>query len=351
MEKNVNPFNTSFGKTPLHRIARHSEFATITDTFDDGNPETNVFVLTGPRGSGKTVMLTAVKQHYEHTEGWITVDLLPDGDMLQALAASLYATGKLKKLFLKTEFSFSFQGLGITIGSGEPVTDVLSFLTRELAYLKRKNIRLLITIDEVTGSQNMRTFAHAFQHFLRDDYEIFLLMTGLHENVSALQNEKTLTFLYRAPKINLGPLSLPDIASTYKDIFSISNKEAIELAKFTKGYAYAFQILGSLLYKRNSFAIDEEILREFDGLMFARSYSKIWAELTPKERTLLRIIQERDASSNKEITSTGAFNDKELPVYKNRLYNKGILDMPERGTFRFSLPRFDIFVQQIIDFE
>ena len=53
----------------------------------------------------------------------------------------------------------------------------------------------------------MRSFAHDFQSLLRDDYPVFALMTGLYENIYDLQNEKSLTFLYRAPKIILEPLN------------------------------------------------------------------------------------------------------------------------------------------------
>ena len=35
---------------------------------------------------------------------------------------------------------------------------------------------------------------------------VFLLITGLFENINLLQNEKSLTFLYRAPKVPMDPL-------------------------------------------------------------------------------------------------------------------------------------------------
>ena len=72
--------------------------------------------------------------------------------------------------------------------------------------MTKKKKRLLITIDEVTNTKKMRIFASAFQIFVRQDYPIFLLMTGLYENIHELQNEKSLTFLYRAPKLRLGLL-------------------------------------------------------------------------------------------------------------------------------------------------
>ena len=50
-------------------------------------------------------------------------------------------------------------------------------------------------------------------------------MAGLFDNISNLQNEKSLTFLYRAPKIFLEPLSIPAITTSYRSVFDISPSE------------------------------------------------------------------------------------------------------------------------------
>ena len=76
-----------------------------------------------------------------------------------------------------------------------------------LENIKKHNKRLLISVDEVTNCEFVKVFVSSFQIFLRQDYPIFLLMTGLFENIYDLQNDKALTFLYRAPKIMLEPLS------------------------------------------------------------------------------------------------------------------------------------------------
>ena len=70
-----------------------------------------------------------------------------------------------------------------------------------LDYLKNKNKKVLIILDEVDNSLEMKYFIQGYASLLGQKYSIFLLMTGLYENVSKLQNEKSLTFLYRAPKI------------------------------------------------------------------------------------------------------------------------------------------------------
>ena len=40
-------------------------------------------------------------------------------------------------------------------------------------------------------------------------------MTGLYENIYAIQNDPALTFLLRTPKIKLEPLSLAQITKVY----------------------------------------------------------------------------------------------------------------------------------------
>ena len=60
-----------------------------------------------------------------------------------------------------------------------------------------QSIKLLITIDDAINNQNVKVLTHTFQALLRKDYKVFMLMTGLYENISALQNNKSLTFLPR----------------------------------------------------------------------------------------------------------------------------------------------------------
>ena len=41
----------------------------------------------------------------------------------------------------------------------------------------------MITIDEVTNNEYMQIFAGSFQIFVRQDFPVFLLATGLYENI------------------------------------------------------------------------------------------------------------------------------------------------------------------------
>ena len=51
-------------------------------------------------------------------------------------------------------------------------------------------------------------------------------MTGLYKNIRALQNDRSQTFLKRAPRIVLGALNMVRISQKYKEVFSLSDEEA-----------------------------------------------------------------------------------------------------------------------------
>ena len=192
----TNPFNITFGKEPLNKINREFELEEIKDSFSNENPASEVYILTGPRGSGKTVALTTLCEHYEKEKDFIVVELNPEMDMLEQLASKLFDAGKLKKLFVKTEFNFSFHGLSFSIKGDEPITHISTLLDRIFAYLKNKGLKVLISIDEVTSNSYMKIFAHEFQNLIRKKYDLFLLMSGLYENKSYAKIKKVYKYYF-----------------------------------------------------------------------------------------------------------------------------------------------------------
>ena len=177
-----NPFNISFGKKPYQYISRFMQSHKVIDTFTSENPSTNVYLITGLRGSGKTVLMTEIEREFKE-EDWITIELNPEQDLLEDLASKLYSIPKLKNHFTKAKLDLSLFGLGISIEDGNKQTNVEAAIGQMLEILKKQKKYLLITIDEVTNSQNIKAFAHAFQIYLRQEHNIFLIMTGLYENI------------------------------------------------------------------------------------------------------------------------------------------------------------------------
>ena len=204
---------------------------------------------------------------------------------------------------------------------------------------------MLISVDEVTNSEYIRIFASSFQIFLRNDYPIFLLMTGLYENIYNLQNDKVLTFLYRAPKLILEPLNYTAIRKQYMDIFSLDIDAAGELASLTKGYPFAFQVLGYLYWENRNKKTLEQILPEYDQYLDEYVYSKIWSELSDLDK---KIVTEMSLSGETQVKALRERLDMKselFSVYRERLKRKGVIISKEYGKVTLALPRFDEFVK------
>ncbi|EFG55214.1 hypothetical protein LA664_01140 [Lactobacillus amylolyticus] len=77
--------------------------------------------------------------------------------------------------------------------------------------LKDNGTKVLITIDEVKSNKELKKFASYYQLLNRQDHPVALMMAGLPENISELQNEDVMTFLLRDKRIALSSLNLIQI--------------------------------------------------------------------------------------------------------------------------------------------
>lgn len=340
-----NPFTLSFGKKPLQYISRISQTNQILTTFTDKQPSNQIYMVTGVRGSGKTVMMTTVAGELKQKEEWVVVELNPTRDLLQSLAAKLYGLPEMHAFFMHTKFDFSAFGLGVSMENMIPVTDIENALQIMLEQLHKEGKRLFVAIDEVANTETIRIFASAFQIFLRQDLPIFLLMTGLYENIYELQNDKMLTFLYRAPKIILEPLNYTAVCKHYQDIFQIEKAKAERMAGLTKGYPFAFQVLGYLYWENRKTETIDDILPEYDQYLDEYVYSKIWSELSDLDKQILIELANGEENKVKEIREKMQMSSSLFSVYRDRLKRKGVVDTSEYGKLSFALPRFEEYVK------
>lgn len=340
-----NPFTLSFGKKPLQYISRISQTRQIIDNFTAEIPSNQIFMITGVRGSGKTVMMTNIAGQMRNNKEWIVIELNPTRDLLHSLAAKIYSIPEMHDRFINARLDFSAFGLGVSIEKAAPVTDIENVIECMLEQIKKAGKRLLITIDEVIKSEYVKVFASAFQILLRQDYPVYLLMTGLYENLYELQNDKSLTFLYRAPKVILEPLNYTAVRKNYQDIFGIDMDKADAMTTLTKGYPFAFQVLGYLYWENRESKSIEEILPEYDQYLEEYVYSKIWSELSDTDRKILLELSECEDNRVKTIREHIGMKSEQFSVYRDRLKRKGVIDTREYGRISMALPRFDEFVK------
>ena len=303
-------------------------------------------MITGVRGSGKTVFMSQIANRLSEDDDWIVIELSPERDLLTNLASRLYNTG-MRRHFMEAKLDMSFLGFGLSIKEAVPVTDIDTAIEKMLKIIKDKKKRLLITIDEVVNNSYVREFSSVFQIYMRQEYPVYMLMTGLYDNIYNLQNEKTLTFLYRAPKIILQALNLSAIASSYRKIFDITMDAAKEMASYTKGYPFAFQVLGYLCYEHGGTEDDifQEVLEKYDQYLDEYVYSKLWSELSDIDKKIIREMSFSHITGVTEIRENISMSTEAFSVYRRRLINKGLIYAEGYGRIELSLPRFDIFVK------
>ncbi len=340
-----NPYTLIFGKEPLQTVSRAPQMAEILENFREEPAPQQIYMITGVRGSGKTVFMTEITRELRQEDDWVIVELNPAEDLLKSLASSLASEDQLAQIFQKTKINLSFFGFGLEVDNSVPITDIQVAVGKMLESLKRHHKRVLVCIDEVTPSAGMKIFAGAFQIFVRGDLPIFLLMTGLYENISNLQNEENLTFLYRAPKIELKPLNLGMIAGNYERTLGIDGDTALKMARLTRGYSFAFQVLGYYTCRHDGDF--EAAIPEVRQYLEDYVYEKIWSEMSQGDRMLAVGLARSKTGKAAEIKEYLGIEQSRYAPYRDRLVKRGILNGSEHGFLRFTLPMFEEYVLRV----
>lgn len=79
----VNPFSKTFGREPKNYIERTYEKDRIIEDFSSEEPSDFTYFICGPRGCGKTVLMTSVASYFKEKDDWIVVDPGPKENLLE----------------------------------------------------------------------------------------------------------------------------------------------------------------------------------------------------------------------------------------------------------------------------
>ena len=334
-----NPYSLVFGEKPKEYVSRLLQNDEVVTSFLEDRQK--LFMITGVRGSGKTVFMTNIKKYFKEISDWEVVELSTERDMLNALVGKLGSGSKLSGIIEKAGINLSFFGFGVAIKGHSQIIDIEVALQRILETMRKHKKRLLVLVDEVVDNEYVRAFSSVFQILIRDELPVCLLMTGLYENIDDLQNEKNLTFLHRAPKLHLEPLSIGTMAASYRKNLKIKQDEAIKLAQITRGYSYAFQVLGYCMYENGGDLEDARVLLK--QYLEEYVYDKIWSEISEKDKRVVNAIANSENGKIQDIREKLDMKSNEFAPYKKRLIKKSIIS-DEPGYARFTLPLFDEFV-------
>lgn len=327
-----NPYSLVFGKMPRNYIDRELELNEIIETFSEEDPSIRAYALTGLRGCGKTVALSFVEKYFRKQDDFIVIALNSDLDMFEQTLEHLSQ----KKLLDELKISVSM--MGVTLEKAQSMESTNYKIEQYLEQISSKKKRILFTIDEISNTQNIKAFFQSFNIWLRKDYDIVILMAGLKKNILSLQKDDRISFLKRAEKKDLKQLSLHSIMMDYKKNLQLTDQEAGEMALFTKGYSYAFQVLGYLCFRTKQNYRD--VMEQFDEKMTNNVYDIIWEDLSGKEKEILQVIFQAKELTTQEILRSSRINKNTYNEYRRILISKDILVDKGYGRIDFSLPRF-----------
>ena len=341
-----NPYIINFGRLPKQYISRDYLVDSIIETLDSEEIEEQAFKITGIRGTGKTVTLTAIEKIVREDEAWIVVDLKSNADITKDLVAQLYSEVPFITKFIDASLNLSMFGIGLNMMKKSPVASLDYALKVILEEIRRKKKRVLIVIDEMRKTPAMVDFIQEFQILIRQELPIYIIVAGLYKDIESLENTEGLTFFLRASKQELKPLNINIISEDYQKTLGVSKEVALQMAKITKGYAFAYQALGKYMWDYEEKEVTSRVLYSLDEILEDKVYRKIWSELAPNDRFFLKYIVQKERMSATELLTLTKKSHSEWSVPRARLKEKGIINAQMRGMISINLPRFKEFVEK-----
>lgn len=364
-----NPFKPTAGATPPLLVGRRAYLEEFTDAIADGpGAPGRLALFTGPRGVGKTVMLTEVGDRAVEL-GWVVLaDTATPGlldrltDAALAHLAELDPDGVPRRAV--TGVSLPVVGGGVTLSPPppEPRPQWRVVLTRLVDVLERYGTGVLVTIDEVhrTVLDDMREIAATYQHLVREDREVALVAAGLPSAVSDLLNDAVLTFLRRATQHKLTDVPLLDARAGLRDPIvatgrTIDDAALDRAATATGGYPFLIQLVGYHVWRR---AHDGHIdvaaaeagigaaLHAFEEMVLATAV----ADLSAVDRAYLAAMSVDDGpSSTAEIATRLGVSMNYANRYRARLVAAGLVQSAGYGLVDLTLPHLRPFLRERAD--
>ncbi len=140
-----------------------------------------------------------------------------------------------------------------------------------------------------------------------------------------------------------------------RDNRKIDDNILSKMVRMTAGYAYAFQLLGYLVWNTDDKIITENtlesILLGYKGMLFRNVYVKVYSSLLSKDREFVQAMVESDKEKVpiKDIMTKMDKPKNYISIYRRRLIDDQVIFSKERGYVEFTLPYFADFVAEFGD--
>lgn len=354
VQRTTNPFTPTFGRMPQVLAGRTELIDDVIEGMANqpGDPNRST-IFIGPRGSGKTVLLRTIAREASPM-GWVCVNVSARTGLYdEILDGAKFAGGHLLSDLTKSTLrSLQIGPIGFERDVTTQEWNSRRFVLQDIVSdLNSQDIGLLVTIDEIDPScEELIDFIDTYQHFVSEERDVALLMAGLPGQVSALLQDKSVSFIRRAFQRHLRPIDLLEVEESLFETLVANGKtidaDALAMAaEATHGLAFAVQLLGYYLW-RLSYGRSE--VTEQDAVEAARLsrrdlVNSIIAptldELTQRELEYLSAMAQDEGPSNtSDVAARMGISMSNASNVRRRLITYGVIADKRMGVVDFELP-------------
>jgi len=350
-------FSPTFGYRPKYIVGRDKEVSEFMDSIADapGHPNRATFFI-GQRGMGKTVLLLELAER-SRAAGFIVVRVVAGETMLDDIIEGLQIAGERhmedRKKPVKSVSAGAF-GFSVGFTFTDEIRKNFGFNTKLSLLceaLEKRKKGVLFLIDEIQASTTeIRVFATTYQHLVGEGRNVAVAMAGLPNAISSVLNDKILTFLNRACKVDLNPLQIADVSACYakalSDLEIEFDAKTLDAAAFaTNGYPYLLQLVG---YHMLKFLNGESKLTQTMVELAITSSKRALASdvilpclnpLSAEDKRFLKAMAiDNNESRVLDIRDRLHAGKSHVQTYRRRLIEAGLIHSPSRGMVAFSIP-------------
>ena len=351
-------FTPSFGNKPRILVGRDLVMQTLIEGLSSypGSRE-RARLIIGQRGLGKTVLLLELAQIAKQQGYIVASPTVVSGNMLVRILEKLCEAGEQELLHEKAKVTGGSIGIlgfsaGIQTDGGRRLERSFAYQLQTLCERAGKAGKgILILVDEAqSGSKELKELIIAYQEMVGEGHNIAMVLAGLPSAISQTLNQHVLTFLNRASKLNLEPISIREIELYYRNSFEqigivLKDSQIKMAARFTEGSPYLMQLIGhyvTISASEHGTVTEESFNR---ALSMARDVfiddicGTTLSPLSEKDIAFLdAMAEDAEESSMQDICQRMNVDSAYANRYRTRLLQAGIIRQKRRGVLEFAVP-------------
>lgn len=364
----TSPFSPHFGRSPWSLVGRDDLLADLGSGLATGPRDARyTAVVSGVRGSGKTVLLNEIEDRAAQ-DGWVilSLDAGTPGLLDRIMNAVRYADDAYETLEAAgIGRSRSVErSVGVRLGPVEGRVATKEYrdrmhglgLREHLSYLAQAasdcGTSVLLTVDELHGveRQEGRRLSNDLQHVTkRADMPLAFLGAGLLEMKTTLLRDRKMTFFHRCEHFEVPPLDTGDamvgLARPIREAGGTIDDEALRLATNAVGSSpYKLQVIGDLAWRtagapEHPITIeDAERAVDAAGDVVAKKVSiPAWHDLSTGEQSVLSAVADAGGvATPAQIRSTTSISAGYTNETLGRLKDSGYLEKTVGCTYRLT---------------